>query len=698
MLVGRIIGKTSPEWFHFEVTAVIKKMDFVAMRDPERHWVLGRVEGITQEKDKAIARVSTIGYTDKRGTVKLPKMPFRPGSFIYKADDGLIKKVLDLKSTGLYVGLLDGSENLKVYLDPKLLITKHLAVLAKSGFGKSYLIGVLLEEFMENKIPAVIIDPHGEYMSLRDPNRKPEEIKYMPMFGVKPTGYKKELQIYCLEKNLMVGAKKLKFSGKLNYQEVFDMLPFRLTSNQMGVIYSAVQDIGKPEYTLDDLRKQVQISSSKAKWNILPVIDFLKTTGLFDNTNFIKPTDIVKKGTLSVINLKGVEPDVQQLVVYKIVKDLFEARKNNKIPYFLLVVEEAQNFCPERGFGGEAISSQILRTVASEGRKFGMGLSIISQRPARVDKNVLSQCTTQFFLRITNPNDIKSIMDSVEGITRGLESQLKILPIGNGVVVGLIDQPLLVDIRIRRSNHLGAPAMVTEKFKEKEEGDILYFYPKFLEEDVKKSALKKFEQFKLIYYPIWRLKCRFSTSEGEKIDNIFVDGLNGELVFTKDNNLARTDGLPRLLRLSIKEKAVLLYLTTYGLSSFEQISKHLKISEKDLSDILNILIGKGLASKEDTDFESAIDLNFEDVIENQITENPVNYKYSGENLPFKVNKIHTNEVLNLFNPDSVEMKMCYYPYWLIFYEDGDVDIIDALTGEKDKNLTPEDILDISPKG
>jgi hypothetical protein len=42
--------------------------------------------------------------------------------------------------------------------------------------------------------------------------------------------------------------------------------------------------------------------------------------------------------------------------------------------------------------------------------------------------------------------------------------------------------------------------------------------------------------------------------------------------------------------------------------------------------------------------------------------------------------------------------MCYYPYWLVFYEDGDVDIIDALTGEKDKNLTPEDILDMSPKG
>ena len=696
MLVGRIIGRTSPEWFDFEVTDVVKKMDFVAVRDPERHWVLGRIEGIIQEKEKAKAKVSVIGYTDKRGTVKMPKMPFKPGSLVYKADDGLIKKVLDLKTFGLYVGLLDGSENLKVFLDPKILITKHLAVLAKSGFGKSYFIGVLLEEFMENKLPAVVIDPHGEYISLREQNKKPEEIKYMTQFEIKPKDYRKNLQIFCLEKNLIEGAKKLKFKGKLNYQEVFDMLPFRLTSNQMGVIYSAVQDIGKPEYSLDDLRKQVQISSSKAKWGTLSVIDFLKTTGLFDSTNYVKTDDLVKKDRLSIINLKGIDPDVQQLVVYKLVKDLFEARKNGKIPFFLLIVEEAQNFCPERGFGGEAISSNILRTVASEGRKFGMGLAVISQRPARVDKNVLSQCNTQVFLRVTNPNDLRSIMDSVEGITKGLESQIKVLPIGTAVVVGLIDQPLLVDIRIRKTNHTGAPAMMPKKLKEMEEGDLLYFYPKFLEEDVKKNILKRFEQYKLIYYPLWLLRCKFTTEEGEKIDNVFVDGLSGELVYSQDNMLSKTEGLPRLLRLSMKEKAVLLYLTTYGLSTFEQISKRLKISEKDLKNIINKLRMQELISKEEDKYESNLNLNFEDIIEKQITENPVNYKYAGDILPFKIKKSRTDDVLSLFSPEAVERKMVYYPYWFVFYDDGTYDVIDALTGEKDKNLISEDILNLLP--
>ena len=691
MLIGRIIGKTSPEKFQFEVSGIIKKMDFVATRDTERHWVLGRVEGIYQDGSKTIANVSVIGYTNKRGQVSMPKLPFKPGSFIYKADDGLIKKVLGLKSTGLYIGLLDGSENLKVHLDPKKLITKHLAVLAKTGTGKSYFVSVILEEFMENNIPAVVIDPHGEYLTLQHENKKQEEVNYMPRFDIKPKGYKKELQLFCLEKNLVEGAKKLKFNGRFGYQELFEMLPFRLTGNQLNVIYSVIRDVDEHGYTLEDLKQKVQQSTSRAKWGVLSVIDFLRSVNLFDTSRFIRPEDLVKRGKISVINLKGIEPDVQQLVTYKLAKMLFDARKSNRIPPFLFVVEEAQNFCPERGFG-EAVSSRILRTIASEGRKFGMGLTIVSQRAARVDKNVLSQCNTQVFLRVNNPNDLKAIVDSMEGVTHGILSQIKTLPIGTAVVTGLIDQPLVVDVRIKRSNHGGTLTMPTRKIQE-EEGDILYFYPKFLEEDIKKSIRKKLEQFKLIYYPLWRLRCKFSTPEGEKIDNIFIDGLNGELVFWKNDTLMRTSGLPSLLRLDMKKKAVLLFLTTYGMSSAGIISKKLKMSESGVNNILVDLIRQDLVKKDKDIYKSMLNLNFGEIIENQITESTVNYKYSGEMLDFNVTKEDTKKVLDLFRPNAFERKKCYYPYWFIFYDDGNVDIVDALTGKKDKFLMKTDILD-----
>ena len=82
----------------------------------------------------------------------------------------------------------------------------------------------------------------------------------------------------------------------------------------------------------------------------------------------------------------------------------------------------------------------------------------------------------------------------------------------------------------------------------------------------------------------------------------------------------------------------------------------------------------------------------EEIIEKQIPDNPVNYKYTGDLLSFKVKRAAMNKVLDLFSPEAVERKKCYYPYWFIFYDDGDVDVIDALTGEKEKNLVLEDIL------
>ncbi len=696
MLVGRIIGKTSPENYQFEVTGIIRKMDFIATRDPERHWILGRVDEIIQEKEQTLATVSVLGYTDKTDVVKMPRMPFKPGSYVYKADDALIKRVLGLKTGGMYVGLLDGSENLKVYLDPKFLVTKHLAILAKSGFGKSYFCGVLLEEFIEKQIPAVVIDPHGEYLTLRYPNKKEEEKKYMPKFEIEPKGYNKETEIFSLDKNLAEGSRKLKFRNKLTQQEILDMLPFRLTSAQLSTIYTAVSETGKEEYTLDELKSEVTKTKGQTKWNVISALDMLKSTGLFDSVGYFQPTDLVKKGRITIVNLKGVEPDIQQIVVYKLAKDLFEARKKGKVQPFMLIVEEAHNFAPERGFG-EAISSRILRTIASEGRKFGMGLSVITQRPARIDKNVLSQCSTQLFLRVTNPNDLKTISDSVEGITRGLESQIKTLPVGTACVVGMIEQPLLVNIRVKRSEHHGIPAMLTEKFKDREpEEEKVYFYPKILEDDIKIRGQQNLEWFKLVYYPFHRLKCRFRTKEGEKTDNIFIDGITGELVFQKDNTLSRSDGLPKILDLGMKEKAVLLYLTTYGESSMNDISGRLKISERELANIVTKLRALHLVTAENLQLKSKINLNFEDVMDNQLSEPTVSYKYTGEVVQAKIKDDLVEKVLDLFNPDGFEKKLCYYPYWVLFYNNGNVEIVDALTGEKDEYLKGKDVIDHLP--
>jgi hypothetical protein len=158
--------------------------------------------------------------------------------------------------------------------------------------------------------------------------------------------------------------------------------------------------------------------------------------------------------------MKGVPPDIQDVVVARLTKELFDDRKAGKIPPFLLIVEEAHNYCPERGLGS-AVSSNILRTIASEGRKFGMGLCVVSQRPAKVDKNIISQCNTNIILKVTNPNDLKAIIQSVEGLTSQTYREIQRLPIGVALISGAsIQIPIMMEVRTRETNHGGKSVTV----------------------------------------------------------------------------------------------------------------------------------------------------------------------------------------------------------------------------------------------
>ena len=74
-------------------------------------------------------------------------------------------------------------------LDLKKLISKHVSILAKSGAGKSYSVGVILEEIVKKNIPVLILDPHGEYSSLKFPNDNKKDTKRLDLFGLESFGF-----------------------------------------------------------------------------------------------------------------------------------------------------------------------------------------------------------------------------------------------------------------------------------------------------------------------------------------------------------------------------------------------------------------------------------------------------------------------------------------------------------------------------
>lgn len=471
--VGIIFGNVGTLQFNCGVTAPLEKMEYVQVQHELVGFVLGQVseierktnltiDGVSEIKsgtpvpidEKEIAVVSIVGYRDDRNLLQVPRTPLKAGSVVYRAQEDLIKKVVGLdenKETGAYIGLLSGHD-IRVELDINLMVQKHVCILSKTGGGKSYCSGAIIEELMKHDVTVCVIDPHGEYSSMK---HKGTIKKTARDFGVTPRGYDDKIIEFATDTNINRGAKPLKFTlHNLDAREILGLTNIKNVRSFLTMLRKAIDVLKetKGNYSLQDVIAVLEQSGEASVGTLITELEYLNEIDVFADQG-TKIDELIQKGKCTIINLRGTPPDIQELIVNRIGTALFELRKLDKIPPMMLVVEEAHNFCPQQG---QAACSKIFRTIASEGRKFGLGLMIITQRAAKVDKNVLSQCNTQIILKVTNPNDLKAIASSIEGLTQGMEDEIQRLPIGSAIVTGGgVSMPLLVEIRPRESKHGG---------------------------------------------------------------------------------------------------------------------------------------------------------------------------------------------------------------------------------------------------
>ncbi|NJL44439.1 MAG: ATP-binding protein, partial [Nitrosarchaeum sp.] len=240
MLLGTITGKTTTSTFTFEAKPATQKLDYVQVHHPACDYVLAHIIEMERTQDRILATCNVIGYKDPEGKIRQPRSPFDHGSEVFRADDSFIREVirLDEKQEGAYIGKLEGKD-IKVHLDLQRLLTKHVSILAKSGAGKSYTVGVLLEEILERRVPILIIDPHGEYATLGTPAENTDT--RMATFEVTPKAY--TTQVY--GDPTLGEVKPLKLPNTLTQEELIHLFPGKLNSTQMGILYSALKSIQK---------------------------------------------------------------------------------------------------------------------------------------------------------------------------------------------------------------------------------------------------------------------------------------------------------------------------------------------------------------------------------------------------------------------------------------------------------------------
>jgi hypothetical protein len=166
-----------------------------------------------------------------------------------------------------------------------------------------------------------------------------------------------------------------------------------------------------------------------------------------------RPTD--KYGRLVIIDLQGLSDTAKQIITALISSEILQAAssKSDPIRPCMLIYEEGHNFAPS---GQAAVSHRIIRKIAGEGRKFGVGFAVISQRPSKLDPDVTSQCNTLVIMRLKNPDDQRFIARTSDMISQAELDELPSLSTGEALVFGRsITAPLLVKVGTKALIHGG---------------------------------------------------------------------------------------------------------------------------------------------------------------------------------------------------------------------------------------------------
>ncbi|MGV8176740.1 MAG: helicase HerA domain-containing protein [Candidatus Bilamarchaeaceae archaeon] len=424
------------------------------------------------EWEHLISQVKILGTYSETKFLRTSTPPF-PGAQVDCADEALLKKFLGFKEGELHFGNLQHHE-VKADIDMTRLLQKHFAILAMSGAGKSHLASVILEELLERpkekgRVAVVIIDIHGEYIGFKHDRNYSSRTKVIDG---------KEMSIPL---------------RKISPETMSEWFP-TMSHPQREILRAALCDLKKKSsedrkpYSLKDLMHAIDLNKETAKDNskgpLKRIIHELRRFRFIDKVKENpKLLDDVKGGEILILDFSGIDNmRKKQILVSYISRKLFNLRKKEKIPPFLLLIEEAHNFAKEKAEAYDAVSRGIIETIAREGRKFGASLCLISQRPVNLSTTALSQCNTHVILRITNPNDLDHIQQSSEGIDYRVSKSITSLRTGEGIIVGeAVNYPIFVSIRDRKSEkrERGKPlwkqALEFEEKKEKQKKDVEAF-------------------------------------------------------------------------------------------------------------------------------------------------------------------------------------------------------------------------------
>lgn len=430
------------------------------------------------------AYVKMIGVLNGDELSGLPKVPVSPAAEVRVAPREILEKIFKpADGDGVWIGKLITREDVDVYLNPDEILSRHLAILAVTGAGKSNTVAVILEEILRMGGVALLFDVHSEYsdmvfncdhcqVEVIRPLIDPSTLSLDETARLIGISYESAAKMYIYLKRAYNSSKRLLKSGELGRyisRACIDGDPEDMLAGIHAIVKLSIDEDGSSD---DENLLRYESRDKESVMSLLARLEHVRDR----YSSVIAPrsgeiVDHLNYGKLVVVDLGSLDFELTDIVVGKTLFALLSRAKaaragslKGSIPIpVLTVLEEAHALIPS---GERTYTSSAAAQIAKEGRKFGVGLCLVSQRPKGLNSDILSQMVNKIVLRIIEPDDQAYIRRTTEFLSEDMLSYLPSLDVGEAVIVGpMVRIPALVRVRLSEVKRRGESLRARELWR-----------------------------------------------------------------------------------------------------------------------------------------------------------------------------------------------------------------------------------------
>jgi DNA helicase HerA-like ATPase len=355
-------------------------------------------------------------------------------------------------ASNVRIGSLHQDRNLPAYVMTDKLLGEHFAVLGTSGSGKSCTVTLLLKSVLSVH-PAghvVLLDPHNEYAAAFGDMAEAvntdnlvlpfwllnfeEACAVMASRG----GATAEAERNILKEAILGAKVRAAGGGPAEHFTIDTPVPYRL-SDLLAILDEHMGRLNKAENTAPYLRIKQRVESLRSDKRFAFMFSALMMRDIMPDVLSRLLRVPVEGRPLTIVDLSGVPSEIVDVVVSVLVRMIFDfavwSDRGHGVAT-LLVCEEAHRYIPRDESSGFAPTRRAIAVIAKEGRKYGVSLGLVTQRPSEISETILSQCNTLFALRMSNDRDQAFVQRALPESAMGFIGALPALHRQEAIVVG----------------------------------------------------------------------------------------------------------------------------------------------------------------------------------------------------------------------------------------------------------------------